>query len=77
MAKRKRYVDHLHEIMSDDTPVSPATRPATEIQDDIAAISETLRGSLSNADRMDLIEARHHLRKQLSALSATDKSGAP
>lgn len=77
MGKRKRYVDHLHEILSDDAPAPASTRSRAEIQADIDAISEMLRGPLHNAERLNLVEDRHHLRKQLSAMPPAHSSTPP
>jgi hypothetical protein len=65
----KRYVDHLQDIMSDATPAPATAKTRVQLQTEIEAISGALRGPLINADRLDLVEQRHLLRKQLSALS--------
>jgi hypothetical protein len=52
-----------------NAPAPPTTRSRAEIEADIAAISEELRGPMPNVVRLDLVEARAVLRNQLDQLS--------
>lgn len=62
------YYAALKKIMTDDTPARPTERTRAEIEVEIAAISEQLKGPLHNVERLDLFEARRDLRKQLAAI---------
>jgi len=70
MARRDRYTDTLHKILSNDAAPPPTEKTRIQIMAEIEAISGSLRGPLMNADRLDLVEQRHLLRRQLAALSS-------
>jgi len=55
----------LKRIMLDETPATPTGRPREEIEAEISEITKLLAGPLSNFERLDLVEARRALRKQL------------
>ncbi len=61
------YYRTLNEILSDTSAVRPTDRMPADIETDILAISKTLKGPLSNVERLWLVEDRQHLRKQLAA----------
>jgi len=63
------YTKALKKILTNDDPARPTARPLAEIEVDIAEISQRLKGPLSNPDRLDLVEARRELRKQLETAS--------
>ena len=59
------YIKTLRGIMIDkNVPVCSLTR--TEIESGIALISDQLKGPLSNAERLWLVEERQGLRKALA-----------
>lgn len=58
----------LRRIMDNDAPAKPTTLSRAVIEATIAEISESLKGPLSNVDRLDLVESRRELRKQLAAM---------
>jgi hypothetical protein len=61
------YYNALNEIMSDTSPACPTDRMPADIEADILVISKTLKGPLSNLERLWLVEDRQILRKQLAA----------
>lgn len=63
------YTKELRRIMSDDTPPKPTKMSCTQIEADIASITNQLKGPLSNPERLWLVETRRELRKQLAAAS--------
>lgn len=69
MAKRDPYLKALDGILHDAGPAPPTTLTRTEIESRIEVLSMQLRGALSNPDRLDILEARRTLRKQLAALA--------
>ena len=75
MRRRDPYLRELQNIVRDPSPAAPTTRSAAEIEADILKITEELRGPLRNVERLDLIEARQNLRKQLAAVSAGHRDG--
>lgn len=66
MARRDPYMDAIKDVLNDKTPARPTSRTKTEIANEIVAISDRLKGPLSNVERVWLIEDRSNLRKQLS-----------
>lgn len=60
------YTKALKDILTSDKPPAPTTRTRAQIESDIAEITNMLRGSLSNVERLCLVEDRQHLRKQLA-----------
>lgn len=68
-SKNDPYMNAMRKALSDTTPV-PATMSREEIEKQIGLISERLRGSLNNVERLDLVEARQGLRKQLASTDA-------
>jgi len=50
-------------------PAPATTRTRVEIEADILKISEELKGPMPNVCRLDLVEARSVLRKQLATLA--------
>jgi hypothetical protein len=61
------YIQALSEILTDTSPARPTTRMPADIEADILAISNKLKGPLSNVERLWLVEDRRELRKQLAA----------
>jgi hypothetical protein len=61
------YIKELSAIFSDTSPARPTARMPADIEADILAISNTLKGPLSNVERLWLVEDRQKLRKQLAA----------
>lgn len=64
------YTKALKKIMTSDAPARPTTKTSTELETEIAAVSEQLRGHLPNVIRLDLVEVKRELRKQLAAVQA-------
>lgn len=67
---RNRYTEELRKVMQDRSPAPDTTRTREEIEEAIAAITHTLRGPMHNMLRLDLVEERRTLQKQLAALAA-------
>lgn len=62
------YLKALQVIKRDDRATPATTLTRTEIEAQIAEVSAALKGPMSNLDRLDAIEAREMLRKQLRGL---------
>lgn len=67
MGKRKQpaafWAGELQKIAQAEAPKTDKSR--AQIEAEIAAISEELKGPMHNVVRLDLVEARSMLRKQL------------
>ena len=59
----------LRKIFDNAAPAKPTTKTRAEIEEDLADISAALKGPLDNAERLNLVEARRELRKQLEDLT--------
>lgn len=62
------YLKTLKKILANNAAPTPPTKSRPQIEADLAEISGLLRGPLNNVERLDLIEARTELRKQLAIL---------
>lgn len=60
------YLKALQKVMRNDNLARPTSRSRADIEGDIAKISAMLREPMSNVFRLDLIEERAELRKQLA-----------
>lgn len=60
------YTKALKQVLTDASPPPETARTKAEIEADISAISERLKGPLSNVERLWLVEDRQILRKQLA-----------
>lgn len=66
-AANDRYTKELRKVMQNDKPARETSLTTAEIETSIAEISMLLRGSLSNAERLCLVEDRVELRTVLAA----------
>ena len=62
------YTKTLKKIMTDNSPAPSTARTRAEIETEISEISSALTKPMHNILRLDLVEARRHLRKQLEVL---------
>ncbi len=67
MARKNVYLNELQKIMSDGTAAAPTTASREEIASAINSITRELCGPLTNFERLNLVEDRQRLRKQLTA----------
>jgi hypothetical protein len=63
------YTKELRKILTDKAPAPATTMTVAQIQEAISTISNQLRGPLPNVERLNLVEDRARLRKQLAAIS--------
>jgi hypothetical protein len=63
------YTKELKKILADTSVPGPTALSRTQIEAGILEISDRLKGSLNNVERLWLVEDRQHLRKQLALVS--------
>lgn len=64
------YLKALMEISADKSPPPATSMTKAEIEAAIVMVSSALKGPMPNVDRLDAVEYRAALRKQLAALPA-------